>query len=320
MTSDKILSKKLENTWNYNLIELLVQSHSGDLNALNNYLNTFEPFTFVNSDSTTLLTLRTFDSKIRDGKISVLNLPPESECFQWGITITKITNSGNVQYNIFLPNDRNYSGIKILRNNLQIFMSDQEPVSTNILQIEKKLRFTDDFTQQELEEAFESISNQIFEKLDDQRLDVKNLLITIPSIGPLIYNEDFEWYEGIFTSDDVAFDINIYNTADEKLSLLLAFVEDQIQAQYYKSKLIEMEPEMIKLKNDFWREKNEITSETEAEITADDFKRRVSIDSIIFNDDCSSHIYCHDDDIFWGHQIKINVDNNGTYKGVELVG
>ena len=320
MNSENNLSKNLENTWNYNIIDMLEQAQNGDFTSLNIYLEKFAPLVAVNMDYSILLTLRKFESKNSEGKISVLNCPPKGENFQWGITITSSSDSKSSEKNLMLPSNRIYSGVKVLNDEIQIFISDDEPVTTNLAEVGRKLEFSEDFSEQELEDAFSSLYNERLDKEEDQKPEVKNLLITIPSIGPLIYNEDFEWYEGIFTSGEIAFDVNIYNTTPDKLDLLLSFVENQILTEFYKNMLLEMEPKMVKLKNDSWREVNEITTETETEITTENFRKRVSIDSIIFNDDCSSQIYCHDDDIFWGHQIQINVDKDGKYKGADLVG
>ena len=321
MNSQNLLSGKLEKTWNYNLLEILEQARCGDPSILNDYLNEFAPFTAVNATNSILLTLRKFHSQTTDGKQTVLNCHPEGDSFQYGVTITRSSDLGNAQNNIFLPQNQNYSGLKILDNEIQIFMEDAEPVTTNLAEVQNKLQFMNPFTEKELEDAFSSLSNEKYsDEDDDQKTEVKNLLITIPSIGPLIYNEDFEWYEGIFTSDEIAFDVNVYNTAPERLDYLMAFVDHQIQNGFYKNMLSAIEPEMVKLKNETWLELNEITRETETEITPENFRKRVSIDSIIFNYDFSSQIYCHDDDIFWGHQIQITVDKDGKYVGVGLVG
>ena len=320
MNSEINLSKKLENTWNYSLMEILEHARLGDSATLDKYLSEMAPLAAVNSKYSVLLTLRHFDLSIHEEKRKVLNCHPKGENFQWGVTITTSSDSGNTQYNSLLPNNRNYSGVKINGSEIQIFMGDAEPLTTNTVELQRKLEFWSDFTEQELEDALLSLSNEKYGDDDELKLEVKNLLITVPAIGPLIYNEDFEWYEGIFTSGEIAFDVNIYNATPDKLDLLLSFVENQILTEYYKNILLEIEPELIKLKNQHWREVNEITTEKEPKITAEDFRKRVSIDSIIFNDDCSSQIYCHDDDIFWEHQIQINVDKNGKYKSVDLVG
>lgn len=320
MNSQNALFEKLSDTWNFNPISLLQDARLGDSTNLNSYLKDFALFASTNDDNSVLLTLRPFDLNENEGQREVLNCLPVAKDFQWGITITTISKSANAQYNILLPNNRNYTGLTIQNNEVEILIGHEKNIKTNISELRHKLVFTKSFTEQELEDAFSSLSNEKYNEKDDQKPEVKNLLITIPSIGPLIYNEDFEWYEGIFTSDEIAFDINVYNTTSDKLDLLLSFVDSQIQTKFYKNMLLEMEPEMIKLKNDAWREKNEITTETEAKITAEDFRKRVSIDSIIFNDDCSSQIYCHDDDIFWGHQIQISVDKEGKYVGADLVG
>ena len=78
--------------------------------------------------------------------------------------------------------------------------------------------------------------------------------------------------------------------------------------------LLAMENEMIALKNDLW------LGEEELPITVEDFRKRISIDSIIFYEDCSSAIYCNDDDIFWGHAIEIDIAKNGKYESATLSG
>ena len=159
MNSENNLSNKLENTWNYNLMEMIEQARSGDFTTLNSHIREFAPLAAVNADNSILLTLRKFDSKINGGKISVLNCAPEGENYQWGITITRISDSATAQNNIFLPNTRKYSGLKILGNEVQIFMDDAEPVTSNIFELQNKLEFWEDFTEQELENAFSSLSN-----------------------------------------------------------------------------------------------------------------------------------------------------------------
>jgi hypothetical protein len=77
---------------------------------------------------------------------------------------------------------------------------------------------------------------------------------------------------------------------------------------------MEMETEMIKLKNEVWLEEEELP------ITSESFRNRVKITTIRFYDDLSSEIYCDDGDIFWGHTIVINIDKKGNYKQVNLAG
>lgn len=320
MNSQNLLPEKIEKTWNYNLMEMLEQARNGNPSNLNEYLNEFAPLVAVNTTNSVLLTLRKFDSQNLDGKQTVRNCPPAGENFQYGVTITRVSDQGNSQNIIILPKNNKYVGLKILDNKIEIFREDAEPITTNIAEVLDKLQFFNSFTDRDLEDAFSSLSNEKYQDNEDSKSEVKNLLLTIPSIGPLIYNEDFEWYEGIFTSDEIAFDVNVYNTTAEKLNYLMAFVDHQIENAFYKNMLSAIEDEMVKLKNDTWLEVNEITKETETEITPKNFRKRVSIDTIIFNDNFSSQIYCHDDDIFWGHQIQISVDKDGKYAGVNLVG
>ncbi len=320
MNAGQNLSDILDKTWHHDLKKTLRNAKLGDTNHLDHLLQDVASFAAVSANYSVLLTLRHFDLYYVQEKSYALNCSPNDENFQWGITVTTSSDSADSQYNILLPNNRNYTGLTIENNEVEILMDNGQITQSNIIELKKKLHFLKGFTEQELEDAFCSLSNEKYDEEVDEKPEVKSLLITIPSIGALIYNGDFEWYEGIFTTDEIAFDVNIYNTTPDKLDLLLSFVENQIQTEFYKNMLWKMEPEMIKLKNDSWREKNEITCELEPEITAENFRKRVSIDSIIFNDDCSSQIYCHDDDIFWGLQIQINVDKDGKYLDAGLVG
>lgn len=318
MNSEQKLAEKLEETWNYDQMQILKEARLGDSKNLNSYLEKFSPLVAANDDYSVLLTLRQFDISQNENQKTVLNAPANHEDFQWGITIATSSEAADAKYNIFLPNNYSYSGLRINDDEVEILIENQENIKTNVAELRAKLQFWTDFSEKKLEDAFNGLSNQKYAE-DDQKPEVENLLITVPSIGALVYNEDFDWFEGIYTTNELAFDVNIYNTTPDKLDLLLSFVEDQIQSEFYKKMLLEMEPEMVKLKNATWREKNEITCELEPEITAENLRKRISIDAIIFNDNYSSQIYCHDDDIFWGHQIQINVDENGEYKDVGLV-
>ena len=319
MNSEQKLTEKLEETWNFDQMRILREARLGDSKNLKSYLEKFSPLAAANDDYSVLLTLRQFDISQNENQKTVLNAPANHEDFQWGISIATSSEAADAKYNIFLPNNYSYSGLRINDEEVEILIENHENIKTNVAELHAKLQFWDDFSEKKLEEIFDSLSDLQYDA-QNEKPKVENLLITIPCVGPLVYNEDFEWYEGIFTSDEIAFDVNVYNTTPEKLDGLVSFVESQIQSEFYKKMLLEIESEMIKLKNQNWREVNEITTEKEPKITAEDFRNRVSIDSIIFNDDCSSQIYCHDDDIFWGHQIQINVDKNGKYKSVDLVG
>jgi len=173
-------------------------------------------------------------------------------------------------------------------------------------------------TEQEIENAFNNLSNEQYEK--PRKLEVKNKTIKIPSLGKLTYNDKLEWYEGKFKIENKDIDLSVYYAEPNELEKLISFVDKQINSKFYEEMLLKIESKMIILKNDTWLGEDEETGEDEPPMTIENFRNRISISSIVFYDDCSSSIYCNDDDIFWGHSIDISIDKNGKYKDVNLAG
>jgi len=115
-------------------------------------------------------------------------------------------------------------------------------------------------------------------------------------------------------------EVNVHNAEPDDFDKLLPFVDQQMSSKFYEQMLLKMENTMIELKNDLWLGEDEETGEDEPPITVEDFRKRISVSSIVFYEDCTSSIYCNDGDIFWGHTIDISVDANGEYKDVNLAG
>ncbi|MGI9652092.1 DUF2262 domain-containing protein [Chryseobacterium sp. RLHN22] len=122
----------------------------------------------------------------------------------------------------------------------------------------------------------------------------------MPSLGKLIYSDKLEWYEGKFKVENKVIEVIVYNAEPNELEKLISFVDKQINAKFYEEMLPKMESKMINLKNDVWLGEDKETGEDEPTITIENFRKRISISSIVFYDDCSSSIYCNDDDIFFG--------------------
>ena len=133
--------------------------------------------------------------------------------------------------------------------------------------------------------------------------------------GELIYNEELEQYEGEYFNNEICFDVEFYRIEAGQLDSVVKYAETQIQKEYYAPMLLKMEEEMVKLKNEHWLE----TGETP--ITAEQLREEVSITDIMFENDCSSIIWCvTEGDVFGDHAICIYVDKDGIYKSSGLEG
>jgi hypothetical protein len=309
----------MKDTWNYDLMDVLKQARLGNSTELNELVKKHSPFAVANENFTTLLVLRHFQVQFWQEERRVLNCKPEDENFQWGITITTSSENGGSQSNVYIPNNQNYIGLKIQNNEVEI-LSKNKDIKTNVTELFRKLDFWGEFKEQDVEIAFDKLCNEQYEDKKHVKPNVKNKTLQISTIESLTYNEEYEWYEGTFTDKENLIEITVHHTTQKKLEKLLQFVDKQIQSKFYEKMLLEMEAEMIELKNDVWIGEDEETGEEEPPISIEEFRKRISINSIIFYDDCSSVIYCNDDDLFFGHSIGIDIDKNGKYKGANLAG
>ena len=311
----------MKETWNYDLLELLQQAKAGDSSKLKDFLNKFPTLAAANEDYTVLVLLRHFNVHYWENNRIVTNIHPETEDFHWGIVLvtSNIDGSGSSS-NICLPNNRNYTGLKIKGKEIEFFLDDNQIVKTNVTELFRKLQYFLKFKEDDLEISFNSLCNEQNPIKMVKQPKVQNKVVKLASIGELKFNEKFEWYEGEIKINKVLVELSIHHTTPKKLEELILFATNQIQSKFYEKMLLEMEDKMIVLKNDFWLGENEETGDKELPITVKEFRRRISIVSMIFHQDCSSIIYCNDDDIFGGHSIGINVDKKGNYKTSNLAG
>lgn len=298
-------------------MDLLENARLGNKGELNGFLKTYSPFAVANEDCSILLVLRHFKVQYWKDERRVLNCAPEDEHFQWGITVNMRDNDGGCESNIYLPN-QNYTGLKIQGNEVEILTDSNKSTKTNTVELLRKLSFWGQFTEKDIEDGFNTLCNEQYEK--PKKIEVKNKVINLPSIGKLKYSKKYEWYKSKVNIGNISFTLNISLAAPEELEKLISFADSQLKSKFYEPMLLAMENEMIALKNDLWLGEDEETGKEEPPITVDDFRKRISIDSISFHEDCSSAIYCNDGDIFWGHTIEINIDKDGNYEGVSLAG
>jgi hypothetical protein len=301
----------MKDSWDYDLLEILDQAKLGNSVEVDKFINKYSPFAVVNESNTVLLLLRQFHVTFWEGERNVLNCQPDNENFQWGITIITSEENGGCQSNVYIPNSENYTGLQIQGNEIDILLNDKH-IKTNVTELVRKLDFFGESTEDDITSRFGELCNEKYK--EKKKPIVKNRTVVLPTIGELDYDESLEWYGAKYSDGSTLFDININHTSPKKLETVFEYADKQIHCQFYKRIILEMEDEMVKLKNEDW------LGETEESITIEDFRERISINSIVFYDDCSSAIYCNDGDLFWGHTIQIKVDKEGRYKEVDLVG
>jgi hypothetical protein len=301
----------MKDSWNFDLMNILKQARLENASELNVLLNQYSPLAVANEDYTVLLILRHFEVSFWKDKRSVLNCHPQGAYFQCGITITTSNEDAGTQSNVYIPNNLEYESLEINGKEI-VIKTDKKAIKTNLTELYRKLEFWEDCTEAYIDAAFKSLCNEKYEAA--VKPEVTDRTMKLPSVGTLTYNEAYEWYECNFVTDNDSFDISILHTTPEKSEKIRVYADNQIQSGFYKKMLAAMQADMVELKNNIW------LSEGEAEITAEEFRKIISIESIVFYDDLSSAIYCNAGDIFWGHTIVIDIDENGNYKHSNIAG
>lgn len=142
-----------------------------------------------------------------------------------------------------------------------------------------------------------------------------NKIVTITSevFGEMTLDKDLVWYSG--TGDWLGEQVEVSLTAPDEeyditddLRLMEQFFKDQSE---WNKKLREYAAaELTDLANDWLADAVEEGEEL-LEITEADFARRITIDSIVFDEDGEFTVYFGDDDMFWGHSVVVygNIEN-----------
>lgn len=300
------------------LTDALREAQNGKADRLSAFLREYSPFAATNQDYSLLLILRRFESNpCQDGK-KVLNCPPHNKNYQWGITIATATANSGSQANVYLPNCLTYTGIGIAGEQITIRAAELSK-TTNVAELHKKLHSFGKYTEAALETAFDKLSDEQYAVKKANKPAVKDLTIENKVLGTLTYAEEYGWYQGVCTRNDLSLAISIICASPQKLAKVIQFAEQQMIQEFYKDALLAMEEQMIFLKNDAWLGEGE-NGEEELPITAGQFKARVFVEAIHFYDDYSSAVYCNDHDIFYGHTIVIDLDKKGKFKRATLAG
>lgn len=306
----------MKNTWNYDLMDLLDDARTGKPQELKAFIEKYSPLTAVNEEYSVLLLFRHFHADFEENEIRVLNCYPDGEHFLPGITIVTSDEDGGSQSNVYLPCQFKYKALTIQNREVEI-VTKEKNIKTNVTELFRKLDFWGSFTKEQLDNAFNSLCNEQYEP--PKKPEIENTTIQLPTLGKFLYHEKLDWYEGELNINGSFCNIYLHYSNPEQFEKLAAFAEIQIGKKLYEEMLLSAEIPMIELKNDSWLEEDEETGE-EQPITAEEFRQRVSIESIVFNENGSSSIFCNDDDIFWGHSIEIRVDEKGEYKSANLAG
>ena len=130
----------------------------------------------------------------------------------------------------------------------------------------------------------------------------------------LAYDKKRGNYEGKVEIENGYFiDITISTESyDKDLVFKLAentFKKIRVMNESYNEIIAE---DLLKLHNEVWNE-GKIISKNE-------FKKRINIQGILIFGEGNAELYYDDGDLFWGHTIVVDVNENGLYQEAQIYG
>ena len=121
-----------------------------------------------------------------------------------------------------------------------------------------------------------------------------------PLLGPFKLNRQVDWFTGRAVWAGKSISLSLAGSADTKKSLETAHTLWNNQSEWNRRIRAYAAEKLLPLKNDAWLNEDEI------ELVADDFEKRMSLESIIVNADGSFDFWHNDGGLFGGHSIQIS--------------
>ena len=206
-----------------------------------------------------------------------------------------------------VPDDFHIKEMRFENDKLSLLSENNEKIVASLKQFNKALQnIWSNFTMEDLSIAFRKATETV---LDEIKKEDMPKTVTIKNFGKFTYKKDDKAYKLVKE------DIEYYFSAENKAELkkvkdifsnieIINFIE---KAKEYTVK------KLLKLKNDLWLE------EDEKEVTKKEFKARMKFTSLyVFSE--SANFYFDDGDLFWGHSIEVNVNQNLEFTDANIVG
>lgn len=141
-------------------------------------------------------------------------------------------------------------------------------------------------------------------------------------LGLFTLNRQYSWFEcnidwnGAKLSVSVNTDVDNDETADKAMRTLLKCAKDKLNFDNKNREYAAQE--LLELANDWLADDD--SEDKPDEITKEMFKDKMKMSEMTVNSDGSITLYYNDGDMFWGHAIEIDIDEDGVYESADIVG
>jgi hypothetical protein len=137
-----------------------------------------------------------------------------------------------------------------------------------------------------------------------------------PALGRLEYDGELDWYTGALPLGDRSIELRIHCEGADGEPPAMGFavkIAARLDALRRSAEDFAVS-ELLALKNNTWLD------DDQAEVSADEFKRLMTLDSVVVHADGSAAFYHSDGDLFWGHCILLRMGPDERFTVAEIAG
>jgi hypothetical protein len=135
-----------------------------------------------------------------------------------------------------------------------------------------------------------------------------------PDFGTFTIGRRVDWFAAEVVWDGKPVSLNLSDAAEVEASLKVAQILWQKQPEWNRRIRDFAVQELLPLKNESW------LNEDEAELSPDEFKDRMTLESITVYPSGSFDFWHNDGDLFWGHSIQISGNLSDGPKHADIPG
>lgn len=135
-------------------------------------------------------------------------------------------------------------------------------------------------------------------------------------LGTLEWDDNLNWYHGQVNVAGASFDLSLNPNEGTDVSTALSRAKQIIgDFERYRQVVTDYAVEgLLDLKNEVW------LHEDEDEVSADEFKSKMTLEAITVESDGGVTFWHRDGDLFWGHSIQVCIDSNDKCSSTDIPG
>jgi len=308
----KWFKRNKHNGWEIpDLIDALQEANTNATETLWQYSRKY-PLCALNEQKDQCAIIRKFCARNWEGAIDMLNQSAQDvdqfyPMAHYGLTLVSCDNDGASSHNVILPNHLSYE--KLGWNGDTLLIHHSEGVtSTNFQELDSPWNL-ENHSEEEIYDWFKALSNVTRRPEEDVRLKVSYLEDEF--FGRLQLSDNKDWYSTELVHLGSTIDVSVMNAEKDMVDQAIRCAQKAINSLQDSTEA--MIDELLPLKNETWLEDGQNSS------SRMEFAKEISVYAVNAYED-NVQVYIKANELFWGHEILMEVDAEGRFIDADIVG